>query len=64
MMKKACENAKHSLFFDLAGDNVKWKTVSLFHVEYPEGILIIDNSVFLLFQRCLSSYGRVFGFVP
>lgn len=38
MIKNACENAKNSLFFNLAGDNVKWKTVSLFHVEYPEGM--------------------------
>ena len=48
VMRKACENAKNSLFFDLAGDNVKWKTVSLLHVEYPEGIV---NVIFLHFAK-------------
>ena len=28
---------KNYYLFDLAGDDVKWKTISLFHVEYPEG---------------------------
>lgn len=35
-LRRSCEN---SYLFDLAGNNVKWKTISLTHVEYPEGNL-------------------------
>ena len=31
------EGTENSYLFDLAGNNVKWKTISLTHVEYPEG---------------------------
>lgn len=36
-LRRPCQSGKDSYLFDLAGDNVKWKTVSLTHVEYPEG---------------------------
>lgn len=35
--RQSCQSGKNSYLFDLAGDNVKWKTISLTHVEYPEG---------------------------
>lgn len=35
--RRPCEDGKNYYLFDLAGDDVKWKTISLFHVEYPEG---------------------------
>ena len=35
--RRLCEDGKNYYLFDLAGDDVKWKTISLFHVEYPEG---------------------------
>jgi len=34
---RPCQSGKDSHLFDMAGDNVKWKTISLTHVEYPEG---------------------------
>jgi len=34
---RPCQSGKDSYLFDMAGDNVKWKTISLTHVEYPEG---------------------------
>ena len=34
---RPCQSGKDSYLFDMAGDNVKWKTISLAHVEYPEG---------------------------
>ena len=37
-LRRSCQSGKNSYLFDLAGDNVKWKTISLTHVEYPEGI--------------------------
>lgn len=36
-LRRSCENGENSYLFDLAGNNVKWKTISLTHVEYPEG---------------------------
>ena len=36
-LRRPCQSGKDSYLFDLAGDNVKWKTISLTHVEYPEG---------------------------
>ncbi|CAH3023421.1 unnamed protein product [Porites evermanni] len=36
-LRRSCENGDNSYLFDLAGNNVKWKTISLTHVEYPEG---------------------------
>jgi len=36
-LRRPCQSGKNSYLFDLAGDNVKWKTISLTHVEYPEG---------------------------
>ena len=35
----SCEYGENSYLFDLAGNNVEWKTISLTHVEYPEGNL-------------------------
>lgn len=40
-LRQSCQSGKDSYLFDLAGDNVKWKTISLTHVEYPEGNNII-----------------------
>lgn len=37
---QSCLGGHGSPFFDLAGEDVKWKTVSLTHVEYPEGTSI------------------------
>ena len=42
-LRRSCQSGKDSYLFDLAGDNVKWKTISLTHVEYPEG----NNIIFL-----------------
>lgn len=34
---RPCQSGEDSYLFDMAGDNVRWKTISLTHVEYPEG---------------------------
>lgn len=48
--RRSCQSGKDSYLFDLAGDNVKWKTISLTHVEYPEG----NNIKFLEFYHYFS----------
>lgn len=47
--KRYCQSGQDSYLFDLAGDNVKWKTISLTHVEYPEGNLSTFNGLLLSF---------------
>lgn len=39
-LRRSCQEGESFYFFNLAGDNVKWKTISLFHVEYPGGDVI------------------------
>ena len=48
-LRQSCQSGKDSYLFDLAGDNVKWKTISLTHVEYPEGNNIIFWTSFVSF---------------
>ena len=42
---KSCQSGKDSYLFDLAGKDIKWRTISLTHVEYPEGNCLIESIV-------------------
>ena len=48
-LRRSCQSGDNSYLFDLAGNNVKWKTISLTHVEYPEGSFSSFIRSFVLF---------------